>query len=62
MSLSRLELDGLGSPVDIAARIHELQPDLPLDFPIEQICSALDIIAIDEVTTNGFDLPNGSQV
>ena len=55
MSLSRLELDGLGSPVDIAARIHELQPDLPLDFPIEQICSALDIIAIDEVTTNGFE-------
>lgn len=55
MSFSRLDLDGLGSPVDIAARIHQLQPDLPLNFSIEDLCTKLDILAIEEVATNGFE-------
>ena len=55
MSLSRLELDGVGSPAGIAARVHQLQPDLPPDFSIEAICARLDIVEIKEVTTNGFE-------
>lgn len=45
--LSRLELDGLGSPVDIARRIHELAPDLPLNFTVENVCRQLDIESIE---------------
>ena len=43
LTLSRLELDGLGSPAAIAERIHELDPDLPLDFSVEDLCRQLDI-------------------
>ncbi len=55
MSLSRLELDGLGSPADIAARIHELEPGLPPQFGLEDLCRKLDIEAITEVATNGYE-------
>lgn len=55
MSLTRLELDGLGSPSDIAARIHELAPDLPPCFAIEELCRQLDIDGITEVTTHAYE-------
>lgn len=55
MSLSRLELDGLGSPADIARRIHELAPDLPAHFAIEDICSELDIVAIEDKPVTSFE-------
>ena len=48
MTLSRIELDGLGSPADIARRIHELSPDLPHNFTIEDVCRKLDIETIEE--------------
>jgi IrrE N-terminal-like domain len=48
LTLSRLELDGLGSPADIARRIHELSPDLPHNFTIEDVCRQLDIESIEE--------------
>mgnify|MGYP000846699600 FL=1 len=53
--LSRLELDGLGSPADIARRIHELAPDLPLHFTIEDICRQLDIESIEERPVTSFE-------
>lgn len=55
MSLTRLELDGLGSPSDIAARIHELAPDLPPCFAIDELCRQLDIDGITEVTTHAYE-------
>lgn len=55
MTLSRLDLDGVGSPNAIAARIHELEPDLPLALPIEQLCRQLDIGSIERVPTNAFE-------
>lgn len=55
MSLCRLELDGLGSPADIAKRIHELAPDLAPDFAIEDICRQLDILAIEEKPVSSFE-------
>lgn len=48
MTLSRIDLDGFGSPAEIARRIHELSPDLPLNFTIEDICRQLDIDSIEE--------------
>lgn len=48
MTLSRIELDGVGSPTAIAARIHELDSDLPLDFSIEDLCRRLDIEGIED--------------
>lgn len=55
MKLTRLDLDGVGSPASIAARIHELEPDLPLALPIEQLCRQLDIGSIEEIETSAFE-------
>jgi Zn-dependent peptidase ImmA (M78 family) len=53
--LSRLELDGLGSPAEIARRIHELAPELPLNFTIEDVCQQLDIDSIEERSVTSFE-------
>jgi Zn-dependent peptidase ImmA (M78 family) len=55
LSLCRLELDGLGSPADIAKRIHELSPDLPSHSDIEDICRQLDILAIEDKPVTSFE-------
>ena len=55
MSLSRLDLDGVGSPREIAARIHELAPELPANFSIHDLCRQLDIDSIEEVSTDAFE-------
>lgn len=54
MTLSRMELDGAGSPAALAARIHELDPDLPLDFSIEDLCRRLDIDSIEDQPVSSF--------
>lgn len=54
MTLSRIELDGIGSPAGLAARIHELAPDLPLDFSIEDVCRRLDIEDIRDERVHSF--------
>lgn len=53
--LSRIELDGLGSTADIASRIHELAPDLPPNFTIEDLCAKLDIQSIEERPVTSFE-------
>lgn len=53
--LSRLDLDGLGSPAMIAKRIHDLELDMPLAFSVEELCSKLDIVSIDKIETSGFE-------
>ncbi|ODP38706.1 ImmA/IrrE family metallo-endopeptidase [Sphingomonas turrisvirgatae] len=55
MTISRLDLDGLGSPVAIAARIHALMQDMPMAVPLEELCRDLDIASIDEIQTSGFE-------
>ena len=55
MTISRLDLDGLGSPVAIAERIHALARDMPMAVPLEDLCRDLDIASIDEVHTCGFE-------
>ena len=56
MSLDRIELDGVGSPARLAARIHDLAPDLPLDFDIKALCRQLDIHQIEEVDTSAYEV------
>lgn len=54
MSLSRLELDDCGSPRRLAARIHELVPDLALNFDIQALCRQLDIVDFQWIDTQAF--------
>jgi hypothetical protein len=55
MTISRLDLDGLGSPAAIAGRILELESDLPLIIPLEDLCSRLDIGSIEKIDTQAFE-------
>lgn len=55
MTLSRIELDGIGSPAAIADRIHALDPGLALDFRIEDLCRRLDINRIESIDTAAFE-------
>lgn len=54
MTLNRIELDGVSSPSRLAERIHELDPDLPLDFSIEEVCRRLDIDGIEDKPVTSF--------
>lgn len=55
MKLSRIDLDGAGSPMALVTRILTLEPDLPVPVPIEALCERLDIISIEEFETEGFE-------
>lgn len=55
MKIDRLDLDGLGSPAAIAAKIHEHLSDMPGKVPVEQLCALLDITSINEIRTDGFE-------
>lgn len=50
-----MDLDEVGSPADIAARIHKLLPDLPPKFSIEMLCRQLDITDIKQVATHAYE-------
>ncbi|MEO6718582.1 MAG: hypothetical protein ABIM50_15205 [Novosphingobium sp.] len=54
MKITRLDLDGLGSPTGLAARIFELEPGLTVPIPLEALCERLDIFKIDNLHTEGF--------
>src|SRR5690606_25263403 len=49
-----IELDGVGSPSALAARIHALDPELPLNFSIEHLCRRLDIQDIEDSPVSSF--------
>ncbi len=55
MTLSRLDLDGAGSPDALVTRILKLKPDLQLPVPIEDLCADLDIFRIADLETEGFE-------
>jgi len=55
LKITRIDLDGAGSPMALVTRILTLEPDLPIPVPLEQLCERLDIIKIDELTTEGFE-------
>lgn len=55
MTINRLNLDGLGSPLAIAAGIHKFAGDLPSAVPVEALCGQLDILSVAEFDTEGFE-------
>ena len=55
MNISRLDLDGVGSPTALVARIFEMEPGLPIPVPIEELCTLLDIVSIQNLATQGFE-------
>ena len=55
MKIDRLDLDGLGSPAALAARIHELEPEMSARVPVEELCRCMDITSISELETEGFE-------
>jgi Zn-dependent peptidase ImmA (M78 family) len=55
LTVGRIDLDGLGSPAALAARIHELDPHLPVDFSIEELCRQLDIVDIKLTDTTAYE-------
>lgn len=55
MKITRLDLDGAGSPAALVARILALEPDLPVPVPVEQLCEQFDIASIAELHTAGFE-------
>lgn len=55
MNISRLDLDGTGSPEGLVSKILKTLPDLPIPVPIEELARALDITSIQELTTEGFE-------
>ncbi len=54
MKITRLDLDGIGSPRGLAERIHEIE-ELPLAVPLEELCAALDIVSIRRTETASFE-------
>lgn len=55
MKVGRLDLDGLGSPAALAAKIHELVPQLSIKVPVAELCLQLDIQSIGDLETDGFE-------
>lgn len=55
MKIGRLDLDGLGSPTALAAKIHELEPQLSTKVPVEELCVQFDIESIGDLETDGFE-------
>ena len=55
MKISRLDLDGAGSPHALVTRILQLAPGLMPPIPIEQLCAQFDIQSIQEIHTDGFE-------
>jgi hypothetical protein len=55
LTISRLDLDGAGSPAALVTRILQLEPALAIPVPIEQLCRQFDITSIGELDTEGFE-------
>ena len=55
MRISRLDLDGAGSPAALVTRILQVEPDMPVPVPIEQLSRQLDITSIADLETEGFE-------
>lgn len=55
MNITRLDLDGTGSPEGLVTRILKAEPGLTYPIPLEELCKALDIKEIAELTTDAFE-------
>ncbi|WP_374650114.1 ImmA/IrrE family metallo-endopeptidase [Dongia sp.] len=55
MKVTRLDLDGTGSPEGLVTKILKAEPDLTYPVPIEELAAALDIKEIAVLETAGFE-------
>lgn len=55
MQVTRLDLDGTGSPEGLVTKILKAEPGLTYPIPIEDLARALDIMEIGELETQGFE-------
>jgi hypothetical protein len=55
MKVTRLDLDGTGSPTGLVTKILKAEPTLPVPVPIEDLAYQLDIGEIGELSTEGFE-------
>jgi hypothetical protein len=55
MQLTRMDLDGTGSPMGLVGKILKAEPGLTLPIPIEEIARALDITDIQDVDSSTFE-------
>jgi Zn-dependent peptidase ImmA (M78 family) len=55
MKVTRLDLDGTGSPEGLVAKILKAEPTLSYPIPIEDVAKALDIQEIGELETTAFE-------
>lgn len=55
MPACRMDLADVGSPEALVRLILQAEPDLPIPVPIEDLCQQLDIAAIQDLETDGFE-------
>lgn len=55
MQITRLDLDGTGSPTGIVSKILAIEPNLSIPVRIENLASQLDIISIRDHITEAFE-------
>lgn len=55
MQLTRMDLDGTGSPEGLVSLILKLEKELPCPTPIEELCAQLDISKIERLESPGFE-------
>lgn len=55
LSVSRMDLDGNCSPMALVAKILKLEPNLKVPIPIEELAYKLDIVSIQDLTTEGYE-------
>jgi hypothetical protein len=55
MKITRLDLDGAGSPMALVTRILTVETELRIPIPVEELAIQLDIAEINELETEGFE-------
>ena len=55
MQVTRMDLDGTGSPMGLVGKILKAEPTISIPVPVEELAIQLDIAEITDVTTQGFE-------
>lgn len=55
LTVTRMDLDGAGSPTALATKILKAEPNLPLPVPIEDLARQFDISEIRRLAADGFE-------
>ncbi|MBP1183536.1 ImmA/IrrE family metallo-endopeptidase [Methylobacterium sp. PvR107] len=55
MPISRMDLADAGSPEALVTRILQAEPELPVPVPIQELCTRLGILRIEDLETGEFE-------